>query len=103
MPRVQFKIARMMVAVALIAALLGAVANLRRRAHFQELADSHAETARRLRFDHVWTMGPDGGPGVHLPLGDPRLAAYHEELAGKYERAARNPWLPVAPDAPEPR
>ncbi len=31
---------------------------------------------------------------------------YHEredELARKYERAARYPWLPVEPDPPEPQ
>jgi hypothetical protein len=31
------------------------------------------------------------------------LARYHVELRRKYERAARYPWLPVAPDPPEPR
>jgi hypothetical protein len=31
-----------------------------------------------------------------------RRAAYHSRLRSKYERAARYPWLPVAPDPPEP-
>ena len=31
-----------------------------------------------------------------------RRAAYHLWLASKYRTAARRPWLPVAPDAPEP-
>jgi hypothetical protein len=28
--------------------------------------------------------------------------AWHEEMARKYRFAARYPWLPVAPDLPEP-
>ena len=29
--------------------------------------------------------------------------AYHASLKAKYERAARHPWLSVAPDPPEPK
>jgi hypothetical protein len=32
-----------------------------------------------------------------------RLAAHFREMAVKYEYAARYPWLPVAPDSPEPK
>lgn len=31
-----------------------------------------------------------------------RVIDYHSQLARKYERAARYPWLPVEPDPPEP-
>jgi hypothetical protein len=31
-----------------------------------------------------------------------RRAAYWGALRGKYERAARRPWLPVEPDPPQP-
>jgi hypothetical protein len=31
------------------------------------------------------------------------LVRYHKVLARKYLRAARYPWLPVAPDPPEPK
>ena len=31
------------------------------------------------------------------------MIAHFEKLRAKYERAARYPWLPVAPDPPEPR
>jgi hypothetical protein len=101
-PRVRFTIARMMVAVAVIALLLGAVAILRRRANLQGLADYHAETARQIRSLHVWTFRPDGPP-VDISFEDPRLADYHEDMAGKYKRAACYPWLPVAPDPPKPK
>ncbi|MDR3636015.1 MAG: hypothetical protein P4L84_19590 [Isosphaeraceae bacterium] len=31
------------------------------------------------------------------------LAEYHRALGLKYDRAGRRPWLPVAPDLPEPK
>jgi hypothetical protein len=31
-----------------------------------------------------------------------QASAYYIDLIQKYERAARYPWLPVAPDPPEP-
>jgi hypothetical protein len=99
--RARFTIRRMMVVVAVIALLLGAAAILRRQAHLQQLADYHAETARQLRSSHGSIIRPDGAY-VHVPLTPPRLADYHEDLARKYERAARYPWLPVEPDPPEP-
>jgi hypothetical protein len=101
-PRVRFTIARTMVVVAVIAVLLGAVAMLRRRAYLRKLADYHAEAARHIRFDHGSIIRPDGAY-VHIAVAPPRLADYHEDLAGKYERAARYPWLPVEPDPPEPK
>lgn len=32
-----------------------------------------------------------------------RLAAYHAAMKSKWERASRYPWLPVAPDPPQPK
>ena len=93
---------RWMVVVAVAALLLGAVAILRRRAHFQVLADYHAEMARHARFDHGSIIRPNGAY-VHIPLAAPSLVDYHEDMARKYERAARYPWVPVEPDPPEPK
>lgn len=39
------------------------------------------------------TVSADRAPGISF---------YHWNLRNKYERAARQPWLPVAPDPPEP-
>jgi hypothetical protein len=55
---------------------------------------------------------------VHFPMDDPepadsrtvqvliakcsRAATYYGDLRRKYERVAARPWLPVAPDPPEP-
>ena len=40
----------------------------------------------------------------HKPpaTGEAKVATWHEAMARKYRQAARNPWLPVEPDAPEP-
>ncbi len=32
----------------------------------------------------------------------PGKIAYHAAMADKYQHAARYPWLPIEPDAPEP-
>jgi hypothetical protein len=92
----------MMVVVAVVPLLLGVVAILRRRTHFQRLADYHADAARQLRSSHGSAIRPSGAY-VHIPLTPPSLADYHEDLAGKYQRAAGYPWLPVEPDPPEPK
>ncbi len=40
---------------------------------------------------------------LHSVTGVPRhQALWHLALSRKYERAARSPWLPVAPDPPNP-
>ena len=102
LPRVQFTIGWLMVAVAIIALLLGFVAIPRRRVRLQELADHHAERARITRNSHGSIIRPNG-VYVHVPLGPPTLADYHEAMAAKYELAARSPWLPVDPDPPVPK
>ena len=35
--------------------------------------------------------------------GDPQRAGWHHRMHDKYRSAARRPWLPVAPDPPEPK
>ena len=102
LPRVQFTIGWLMVAVAIIAVLLRSVAIPRRRAHLQGLVDYHAEMARITRNSHGTIIRPNG-VYAHVPLGPPRLADYHEAMAAKYEQAARSPWLPVDPDPPVPK
>ena len=102
MPRVRFTVRRMMVAVAVLAVVLGAgEATRKRRSRFGREAGFHGA------FMRLYARSPP----VHFPNKE-RLAshrrslaekkAYHESLAGKYEQAARHPWLPVAPDPPEP-
>ncbi len=86
-PRVRFTLRRMMIAVAIVAILLGlAEMTRRRRAAFREKS-----TAIR------WSEYVEGH-GKRRP----EIAEHYRRMAEKYERAARYPWLPVAPDPPEP-
>jgi hypothetical protein len=86
----RFTVRRLMVAVAIIGAALGVTIE------------------RHDRFR--WTASRHRGQVPILPRIKPvgmeakvwRLYKWHESMARKYEHAARYPWLPVAPDTPEP-
>jgi hypothetical protein len=86
MKRPRFTVRRLMVAVAVAGLLIaGWIEGERRRVRFLAIAD-----------DHSW--GADSAIGV---ISREKMA-WHETMEGKYERAARYPWLPVPPDPPEP-
>ena len=70
--------------------LAGAVEIQRRREVFLRLADTH-ERQSPYRY----------GPGFFMLPETPR-DEWHERMGRKYRRAADRPWLPVAPDPPEP-
>jgi hypothetical protein len=102
-----------MIAVAIVAILMGAGLGLGRRSHrFARLSAYHANAA----LEHFHTVMALGGwpPQLQeLSLADlarvrivhrvRALVNYHSALAQKYDRAARYPWLPVEPDLPGPR
>jgi hypothetical protein len=90
LPRVRFTVRRLMVAVAVVGITLGALAACRSRsARFREIRDRH-RAAMIVGFE---------APGEAAPAA--RLD-WHRAIERKYEYAARHPWLPVAPDPPEP-
>jgi hypothetical protein len=90
MTRPHFTLRRLMAAVAIVGMLLGTVAwMVRRAARFRAEADRHRE---------AWFMNIDRYGHSTSPLG-----SYHQEIEAKYRRAAGEPWLPVAPDPPEPK
>jgi hypothetical protein len=62
-----------------------------RRERFSKLVLFHVKIA------NVVQLHPNGHPN---PI---RLAAHHWIMAEKYAKAAESPWLPVAPDPPEPK
>jgi hypothetical protein len=74
---------------------------------FADAPDRAAKPSRRF----IPPGRPEERPGRE-EREDPRIAAwrqsqrrriaYHEAMIQKYQRAARHPWLPVAPDTPEP-
>jgi hypothetical protein len=97
----------MIIMVAVLSLSLGSAVLWRRREHYLRLADAHALTEMVLRVDSSMARGNAmGGPGARLlDLSDSikasqKQADYHGRLRRKYERAARYPWLPVAPDPP---
>jgi hypothetical protein len=94
-----------MIAVAVVAMLLaGGVTLHRRSVRFRTLAERHGSEAH---VTQIWNgKGLVAGEGRILSLNgvliNRRLADWHLELRDKYRRASRHPWLPVAPDPPEP-
>lgn len=93
-PDFRFTVRRLMVAVAIVGVVLAIWVGLeRRRARFERLFSYHnglTGPAYRRSFDPF-------RPGFRTAKG-----RWHHELSQKYGLAARNPWLPVAPDPPEP-
>jgi hypothetical protein len=84
MKRPRFTVRRLMVAIAVIAVLLAAVLCLNdRRRRFALLANDHGLKA----IEEIKAKRP----------------SRHRELYEKYIYAAHHPWLPVAPDPPEPK
>jgi hypothetical protein len=86
--RPRFTVRRLMVAVAIFGVLLSVHVWINRRhSDFRHNRDKHVRIAlseyekegrKTPKFNHHW------------------------EIAGKYARASLRPWLPVAPDPPEP-
>jgi hypothetical protein len=102
---------RWMIAVAVVAIPMGAIAEYirlsRKSARFRALAEEHAGVEQTLRWI-VDTKGADApvdvspGPGQRSRRFTAlTVADWEAKLKRKYERAARRPWLPVAPDPAE--
>jgi hypothetical protein len=87
----RFTMRRLMVAVAIFGSALGIT--IERSDRFRWIAVRHRAAVPQL---------PPIKP-IGMPDKDWRLFEWHQSMARKYEHAARYPWLPVAPDSPEPR
>jgi hypothetical protein len=113
-PRVSFTVRRMKGAVALTAVTFAIVHLWSLRHLYLEKAAQHASFSAlrdrtpddmafweaRLTAQHEGLHAAYPWPGG--PPLVPTMAKYHDALRRKYERAARYPWLSVAPDPPEP-
>ncbi len=84
LPRLTIR--RLMLVVAIAGLVLGVL--VERRARFLRIAARHKIPASDPAFNYR---------GFYIP----RRLIYHGMMESKYERAARYPWLPVAPDPPE--
>jgi hypothetical protein len=88
LPRVRFTVRRMMVMVAISESVMAPAAWLAPRAdRFHNRAIEH------LRLMHESVRDASGRDA----------SGYHAVVCLKYRAAASYPWLPVAPDPPEPK
>jgi hypothetical protein len=101
---------RWMIAVAIVAIGLGAwILGARSRAYAVQAGNhGYREFMCRLAI-RAYEANPRGvtvsGPEPVEVIIDRsrRLTGHYAALKRKYERAASRPWLPVAPDPPEPK
>jgi hypothetical protein len=113
-PRVRLTVRRMLLAVAIVAIMLGMVRMTARlwsdHLLYAERAEYHARFRRHvlqspesiLYWEQRWSgqregkkasyPWPDGPPFV------PAIMEYHDRMRAKWERASRLPWLPIEPD-----
>lgn len=104
LPRLRFTVRRISVVVAVIALALGGYRwGEERRQSFAILAHNHYKiTLLSLDLAVAERLGqpPPSQEAARLIRAQ---VARSRLLAEKYEHAARYPWLPVAPDPPEPK
>ena len=97
LPRVRFTVRRMIVAVAIAGTFLGIWVRFHQRGdRFQTICDRHGDRILAIG-DELMRGEYDGKYKLH----EKRLN-YAVDMMRKYDRAARFPFLPVAPDPPEP-
>ncbi len=91
----RFTIRRMLVAIAVVAVVLGILVGLKRRSErFWRLATACSSAVHSVYFADL--NGMDGGSWTAS------IAGYHFDLAAKYAAAAKRPWLPLASEPPAP-
>jgi hypothetical protein len=80
-----------------------------RRAQDHEVLEIISRTSERAHRELAGMRGGSGPGAEDVRAKDlrniaylSRMAAYHAAMARKYKYAANHPWLPVAPDPPEP-
>ena len=101
---------RWMVVVAIVAFVIAGEQMRRASARYRLRAESHAlreadlrREAEKWRGVQPWVFGGLRGQEARDVMLLPEFVEYHARFGrGKYERAARYPWLPVEPDPPEP-
>jgi hypothetical protein len=100
-PRVRFTVRRMLVAVAIVAVVMGALRQ--RHLRFKSIADHHFPSSGFYVANGV-VIGMDDGPlhGSWMTDAD-REMFWHRDMYLKYNDASRYPWLPVGWSSPESR
>jgi hypothetical protein len=102
MPRFLFTLKRMMVAVAVVALAIAAVRWERSMEALSADYSQHALAHRaKVADDHFAMLRTSSDPRAAELF--ERRKAYRRAMAEKWNRAALYPWVPVAPDPPEPK
>jgi hypothetical protein len=105
----QFRLRTLLIAMTLVAVAIVLVQRsqrfretARRHAIGVSMASSAAESVEvfHLRYGFQDRVSPPAPESVRKAEEWRELAAYHQRLQAKYERAAWLPFLPVAPDPP---
>lgn len=109
LPRFRFTLRWLMVAVAIAAVAFGIDRYVERAIElgweYQAIADSHVRDEKMFKYQAInsrLSIAHDVKPEYPPEYYD-RKAKHYTDLRAKYARAARYPWLPVAPDPPEPK
>jgi hypothetical protein len=106
LPKPRLTVRRMMIAVAIVGLLLGALVAARawmedRRRRFDDLATWHFQQVSQYQTPYFGGGGPSELVREYEAKYGSKIA-YHKRMNAKYVRAYRRPWLPVEPDPPEP-
>jgi hypothetical protein len=109
MPLPRMSTRRWMIAVAVVAIALGLDRLYERRQRALAMARYHRSKEREQRLAlvlpqyhaYLATLNPESAQSILR--GRERQLKWHGELRRVYERAARYPWLLVAPDPPGPK
>jgi hypothetical protein len=116
LPRMRFTIRRMMVAIAVVAAILGLIEE--RRARFRRISLAHTREQANLNLTDLDVYliieprqtGANPSPStikaeaarMRATIPFSRFLDHHARMAEKYQRASSRPWLLVASDPPAP-
>jgi hypothetical protein len=107
LPRVWFTVRRMMVVVAIVGILFWGGRLWRLAASYRIEAERYenrlSKSDVRAFFDRI-DVSPEESERRMGAWRDQmaRRRSHYQAMKVKYEHAAHNPWLPVAPDPPEP-
>jgi hypothetical protein len=105
--RVRFTIRGLMVAIAILAVVLGIVDGVRRRREsFARRARMYAQKARDEIRDaenyQITRRGSEFGYDARTTAAHYELVEHYWALQEKYDQAAARPWRLIAPDPPAP-
>ena len=104
MPPPRFRLRTLMIAVAVVALIMGVATKRERSLRFKLLAASHA--AKEANFESLLRAMVTRNPleeRFHATADYlPQVIEYERILKKKYEHAATHPWVTVQPDPPRP-